>query len=114
MPLILTITSNQKDGLGGTARREFGIDGGTIGRSVESDWVLPDPQRYVSSRHCTIDFRGGCYYVIDTSTNGVYVNDMLVKKQQLQNFDMVRIAWTDFKLVSDKVDKLAKTSVIAR
>ena len=75
MPLILTITSSHKDGLGDTANREFGIAGGTIGRSVENDWVLPDSKRYVSSRHCTIDFRGGCYYLIDTSTNGVYVNE---------------------------------------
>ena len=48
------------------------------------------------------------------STNGVYVNDAPVKRLQLQNSDTVRIAWTDFKLISDKVDKLAKTSVIAR
>ncbi len=75
MPLILTITSSHKVGLGDTATRAFGISGGTIGRSVENDWVLPDSKRYVSSRHCTIDFRGGCYYLIDTSTNGVYVND---------------------------------------
>jgi type VI secretion system FHA domain protein len=54
---------------------EFGQGGGTIGRSLESDWVLPDGQRYLSSRHASIDFRSGCYYIVDTSTNGVYVND---------------------------------------
>ena len=54
---------------------EFGHNGGTIGRSLESDWVLPDGQRYLSSRHASIDFRSGSYYVVDTSTNGVYVND---------------------------------------
>jgi type VI secretion system FHA domain protein len=54
---------------------EFGHNGGTIGRSLESDWVLPDSQRYMSSRHASIDFRSGSYYIVDTSTNGVYVND---------------------------------------
>ena len=54
---------------------EFGRSGGTIGRSLESDWVLPDGQRYLSSRHASIDYRSGSYYVVDTSTNGVYVND---------------------------------------
>jgi len=54
---------------------EFSHNGGTIGRSLESDWVLPDGQRYLSSRHASIDFRSGSYYVVDTSTNGVYVND---------------------------------------
>lgn len=54
---------------------EFGHNGGTIGRSLESDWVLPDGQRYLSSRHASVDFRSGSYYIVDTSTNGVYVND---------------------------------------
>ena len=54
---------------------EFGRSGGTIGRSLESDWVLPDGQRYLSSRHASIDYRSGSYYIVDTSTNGVYVND---------------------------------------
>ena len=50
--------------------KEFGREGGTIGRSLESDWVLPDGQRYVSSRHASIDYRSGSYYIVDTSTNG--------------------------------------------
>lgn len=54
---------------------EFGHSGGTIGRSLESDWVLPDAQRYLSSRHASIDYRSGSYYIVDCSTNGVYVND---------------------------------------
>jgi type VI secretion system FHA domain protein len=29
----------------------------------------------LSSRHASIDFRSGSYYIVDTSTNGVYVND---------------------------------------
>ena len=32
-------------------------------------------QRYMSSRHASIDYRSGSYYIVDTSTNGVYVND---------------------------------------
>ncbi|MGV8480889.1 FHA domain-containing protein, partial [Pseudomonas aeruginosa] len=31
----------------------------------------PDPERLVSSRHCTILNRDGVYYLTDTSTNGV-------------------------------------------
>jgi len=54
---------------------EFGPNGGTIGRSLETDWALPDAQRYLSSRHASIDYRSGSYYIVDTSTNGVYVND---------------------------------------
>jgi type VI secretion system protein len=75
MTLRLQIISRHRQSLGERAAMEFGQNGGTIGRSLESDWVLPDGQRYLSSRHASIDFRSGSYYVVDTSTNGVYVND---------------------------------------
>ena len=75
MPLRLQIISRHRQGLGERSSKEFGREGGTIGRSLESDWVLPDGQRYVSSRHASIDYRSGSFYIVDTSTNGVYVND---------------------------------------
>ncbi|HVY64716.1 MAG TPA: type VI secretion system-associated FHA domain protein TagH [Gammaproteobacteria bacterium] len=75
MALRLQIVSRHRQSLGERAVREFGHAGGTIGRSLESDWVLPDGQRYLSSRHAAIDYRSGSYYIVDTSTNGVYVND---------------------------------------
>ncbi|HZL94735.1 MAG TPA: type VI secretion system-associated FHA domain protein TagH, partial [Vicinamibacterales bacterium] len=71
----LQIISRHRQALGERGSREFGRAGGTIGRSLESDWMLPDSQRYLSSRHASIDYRSGSYYLIDTSTNGVYVND---------------------------------------
>lgn len=75
MALRLQIVSRHRQSLGERGVREFGHSGGTIGRSLESDWVLPDGQRYLSSRHASIDYRSGSYYVVDSSTNGVYVND---------------------------------------
>ena len=75
MALRLKIISRHQQSLGERAAMEFGQSGGTIGRSLESDWVLPDGQRFLSSRHASIDFRSGAYYVVDTSTNGVFVND---------------------------------------
>jgi type VI secretion system FHA domain protein len=75
MALRLQVVSRHRQSLGERGAREFGHAGGTIGRSLESDWVLPDGQRYLSSRHASIDYRSGSYYIVDTSTNGVYVND---------------------------------------
>src|SRR6185436_10376860 len=45
-----------------------------IGRSPDSDWCLPDPQSYVSGRHCEFEFRDDAFWVLDTSRNGVFVN----------------------------------------
>jgi type VI secretion system FHA domain protein len=75
MPLQLKITSEHKHLLGDDAIRVFSGGGGTIGRGLDNDWILPDPDRFISGRHATIDFRSGAYYLADTSTNGVYIND---------------------------------------
>jgi type VI secretion system FHA domain protein len=54
--------------------RAFGQHGGDIGRAPDSYWVLPDPKGYVSSRHCTVEFKTGGFWLRDNSRNGVYVN----------------------------------------
>ncbi|MBT8091683.1 MAG: type VI secretion system-associated FHA domain protein TagH [Gammaproteobacteria bacterium] len=75
MPLHLKIVSEHRDLVGDDAEREFDESGGTIGRSLENDWVLPDPDRFISGRHATIDYKAGMFYLLDTSSNGVYIND---------------------------------------
>jgi type VI secretion system FHA domain protein len=75
MPLELKIISEHADLVGDDSTREFHDDGGTIGRSLQNDWILPDPDRFISGRHAAIDFKGGIYYLIDTSSNGVYINN---------------------------------------
>ena len=96
MPLRLVITSYQRRRLKQAGVKEFGPNGGSIGRSLDSDWVLQDGARYVSSRHASIDFRSGSYYIVDTSSNGVYVNDDAkpvgtASPQRLFNGDRLRI-----------------------
>jgi type VI secretion system protein len=46
----------------------------TIGRARENDWVLPDPEQHLSRQHCVIERRGDGFCVVDTSSNGVFVN----------------------------------------
>lgn len=75
MPLKLEIISEHRDIVGDDAVREFRTEGGTIGRSLNNDWILPDPDKFISGKHATIDCKGGIYYIVDISTNGVYVND---------------------------------------
>ncbi|NYZ11043.1 type VI secretion system-associated FHA domain protein TagH [Azospirillum sp. RWY-5-1] len=47
----------------------------TLGRGSENSWVLDDPTRALSKQHCQIVDHDGGYEVLDTSTNGVYLND---------------------------------------
>ena len=75
MPLKLEIISDHRDIVGDDAVREFRSEGGTIGRSLNNDWILPDPDKFISGKHATIDCKGGIYYIVDISTNGVYIND---------------------------------------
>jgi type VI secretion system protein len=75
MPLRLTILSSQRTPLGSRGSVVFGVAGGTIGRGPDNDWVLPDPLRYLSAHHARVQFRHGAYYLFDTSTNGVFVNE---------------------------------------
>jgi type VI secretion system protein ImpI len=48
-----------------------GID---IGRDQHLDWTLPDPTRYISSKHCEVRYRDGGYWLYDVSTNGTFLN----------------------------------------
>lgn len=63
-----------------TRRVEFGASGGTIGRNQECDWVLDDPERFVSSKHLRILLKGNSFFAEDISTNGTYHNEDLIGK----------------------------------
>jgi type VI secretion system protein len=52
----------------------FDQQGGSIGRRQENDWVLPDPERFISGRHALVDFSDGAFYLTDISSNGVFLN----------------------------------------
>lgn len=82
MPLRLTITSYHKLTPGQSVEAELDRGELRIGRAPDNDWVLPDPERLVSSHHCTIQSRDGTYYLTDTSTNGVLLADAGVRLQR--------------------------------
>lgn len=46
----------------------------TIGRDQKNDWVLPDPDRFLSKRHCVLSFGATGWQIVDTSTNGTFLN----------------------------------------
>ncbi len=78
MALRLRITGLKASVLGDRATRVFGVHGGRIGRAGNNEWVLPDPERYLSGHHALIEHRGGHWYIVDTSSNGTFLNHSTV------------------------------------
>jgi predicted component of type VI protein secretion system len=111
MPLQLEIVSDHKEILGDDHVREFREAGGTIGRSLENDWILPDPDQFISGKHATVDFQSGAYYLADTSSNGVYVNDEEKplgrgNPRRLFNGDRLRMGDFEFVVTLDEGEDL--------
>ncbi|MBC3299710.1 type VI secretion system-associated FHA domain protein TagH [Pseudomonas sp. SWRI18] len=96
MSLCLTITSYHKITPGQCSEKSINQGSMAIGRSSDNDWVLPDPERLVSSQHCVIQYKDGRYYLTDNSTNGVELVKAGVRMRRgnsepLQDGELIRI-----------------------
>jgi type VI secretion system protein len=96
MAIKLRIISDHYRDLGEQRSRVFGVNGGTIGRAPDNDWILPDPKRVLSGHHCEIEYRSGVFWLKDTSTNGVFVNQadepaFTIGPIELQDGDRLRM-----------------------
>lgn len=92
MALVLSIARQPEGSFVPDLRKVFGAEGGTLGRSADNTWQLPDPKRLVSASHASIRCAGDSYFLVDTSTNGVYVND---GKRPLGSGNQVRLSQGD-------------------
>jgi len=75
MPLTLQLVNETTlpDG-GPVSFRVSGKRSIDIGRAAHLDWTLPDPSRYISSKHCEIRYNDAAYWLHDVSTNGTFLN----------------------------------------
>ena len=74
MYLALQVTGQQAAALGADSSKLFDQRGGTVGRGMNNDWVLPDPERFISTQHFVVRFLNGAFHLEDVSTNGVFLN----------------------------------------
>lgn len=74
MNLVLDVIGKMAGNAGLKPKKSWSEQGGTIGRASGNDWVLPDPDRFVSGKHALISYLDGAFFVTDTSVNGIYVN----------------------------------------
>src|SRR5277367_4319613 len=109
MALRLRVVSEHSTRLGTQATKVFGVHGGTIGRATDNEWILPDPERYLSGKHARVDFRAGTYVLVDTSSNGTYVNGAQVPlgkyhDYELKDGDYVRLGEYELLVSIDKTN----------
>jgi type VI secretion system FHA domain protein len=107
MALRLRVVSEHSSRLGALATKVFSVHGGTIGRGTDNEWILPDPERYLSGKHARIDFRAGAYVLVDTSSNGTYVNGAQVPLGKYHDYplkdgDYVRLGEYELLVSIDK------------
>jgi type VI secretion system protein len=107
MALRLRVVSEHAIRLGEQSTKVFGVHGGTIGRATDNEWILPDPERYLSGKHARVDFRAGTYVLVDTSSNGTYLNGAQVPlgkyhDYQLKDGDYVRLGEYELLVSIDK------------
>ena len=74
MYLALQVSGPKAASMGPNASKVFAEAGGTIGRAAGNDWVLPDPERFLSGRHVIIRYMAGMFSLEDVSTNGTFIN----------------------------------------
>ncbi|WP_192984157.1 type VI secretion system-associated FHA domain protein TagH [Pseudomonas sp. EggHat1] len=96
MALRLIITSYHKITPGQCPEKTLEYGSLAIGRGPDNDWVLPDPSRLVSTKHCLVQNKDGRYYITDSSTNGVELVKAGVRMQRgnselLNHGEVIRI-----------------------
>ncbi len=76
------------------------VDGkNTMGTAADCDVVLTDP--YLSSKHSVIRFENGTFTLVDLdSTNGTFLNERRMTKDDLIDNDKIRLGRTELKFKS--------------
>jgi len=88
MALILKVLSYKGAPVPDEPSCTFDQQGGSVGRSPDNRFVLQDPDRFISRKHGSIEYRNGIYCFTDSSTAGTYV----VNKNLLLQNDTVPLS----------------------
>ena len=81
MTIILKIDNLDALPDGGPLSYQAQGRGFEIGRE-HRDWTLPDPNMFISGRHCEVRYEKGGYWLYDFSRNGTFVNG---SRQRIKN-----------------------------
>src|SRR5262245_36051143 len=79
----------------------------SIGRGTGKQWVVADPERHLSKKHCQFVYGVGEWELYDLSTNGTFINqagDPIGKgtSQKLRNGDRVKFGLYELEVIIDE------------
>ncbi len=93
MSLQLTITNLESDSKYEAVK--IFKKGGTIGRDPDRDWIFNNPPKNnISGKHATIEYANKNFFIVDTSSNGTFLNGKLLNKNSqniLKNNDKIEM-----------------------
>ena len=101
-----------------TNKFEIGQPALSFGRTTDNQVQIDDLA--VSNEHaqiiCENNEKGGTRYFLEDlgSTNGSFVNEVKIEKQQLHHKDTIRIGWNIFTFIDENEVDLEKTSEIKK
>ena len=100
-------------------RRE--VRGGefSIGRGQDNEWVIADPERHLSKRHCRLAYSAGGWELHDLSTNGTFLNqgsDPIGRgaAQKLRHGDRIKFGLYEIEVTIDEEGVAADQGVAMR
>ena len=104
----------------GVVANKFNLDQSTLkfGRSADNQVQIDDIE--VSTEHAQIVCKTGedgknIYFLEDLdSTNGSYINEEKIEKQQLHHKDNLRIGWNIFTFIDNDEVNLEKTRAVKK
>lgn len=84
----------------------------SIGRGHDNEWVLADPERHLSKKHCRIAYLGGEWEVQDLSANGTFLNqsgDPVGRdaSRKLHSGDRIKIGQYEIEVIIEHDDQSA-------
>jgi type VI secretion system FHA domain protein len=91
-------------------RREVRGGDFSIGRGKDNQWVVADPDRHLSKKHCQFIYGVGEWELQDLSTNGTFLNqasDPIGKgaSQKLRNGDRVKFGLYEIEVIIDEEEQ---------
>ena len=93
--MMIRLRIENTDQLPGGGQPAFTMHDGNVEIGREgSGWILPDPDKVISGRHCEIRRQGNAYWLHDVSRNGTFVNgsaQRLAGPHRLAHGDRLRI-----------------------